>query len=317
MNYLIWKLHRNQVRVAIAALLILAVVLITSGIHMSRVYRAALVACAGNGACSDLQNTLFQGDGLILDLVLATLVIPFLLGMFWGAPLLSRDLEEGTHNLVWTQSITRKHWFSVNVIWALFAASVYGAAISALVTWWRALFDTFFWRGRMSPLIFDLQGVVPIAYSIFAVSLGVASGAWFRRVVPAMATTLGLLVAIRVVILLYVRPHYLAPLHASLSLTLGKHSAGSANGWELSRNIADASGHLLGNDLMSVPSACHESLFDGSVMNCLAQHGYQRLVTYQPESRFWTCQGIESGLFGCLAALALGVAYWRITRRDA
>jgi F0F1-type ATP synthase membrane subunit c/vacuolar-type H+-ATPase subunit K len=84
MNYLIWKLHRNQVRVAIAALLILAVVLITSGIHMSRVYRAALVACAGNGACSDLQNTLFQGDGLILDLVLATLVIPFLLGMFWG-----------------------------------------------------------------------------------------------------------------------------------------------------------------------------------------------------------------------------------------
>jgi ABC-type transport system involved in multi-copper enzyme maturation permease subunit len=315
MNFLIWKLHRNQVLVAVIAFAALATVLVTSGIHMRSIYRAALRTCSASGTCGDLQNRVFQGYGLVLDIVLATLIVPFLLGMFWGAPLLSKDFENGTHNLVWTQSISRRRWFGVNVAWALLSATLYGAALSALVTWWRTPVNSLF--GRMSPLLFDLQGIAPLAYCVFAVSLGIMFGAWFRRVIPAMSTTLGFLVAIRVVILLYVRPHFSTPSRVNLSLTTDVQTVGHANAWELSRTIVDNSGHVIDNGFASIPPLCHESLFKGSVLNCLAKQGYRRLVTYQPDSRFWTFQGIEAGLFICLAAFCLAFAFRLVTHRDA
>jgi hypothetical protein len=48
-----------------------------------------------------------------------------------------------------------------------------------------------------------------------------------------------------------------------------------------------------------------------------AAHGYQGYVTYQPASRFWTFQGIETGIFVVLAAALLGVTFWVLNRRDA
>jgi len=36
--------------------------------------------------------------------------VPGLIGIFWGAPLVARELETGTYRLAWTQSVTRKRW---------------------------------------------------------------------------------------------------------------------------------------------------------------------------------------------------------------
>jgi hypothetical protein len=41
----------------------------------------------------------WAGPGLMFGL-------PALIGLFWGAPLVARELEAGTHRLVWTQSVT-------------------------------------------------------------------------------------------------------------------------------------------------------------------------------------------------------------------
>jgi len=35
------------------------------------------------------------------------LAVPLLIGMFWGAPLISREFEAGTFRLAWTQGVTR------------------------------------------------------------------------------------------------------------------------------------------------------------------------------------------------------------------
>ena len=43
------------------------------------------------------------------------LVLPALIGLFWGAPLIARELEAGTHRLVWNQSITRTRWLAVKL----------------------------------------------------------------------------------------------------------------------------------------------------------------------------------------------------------
>jgi len=120
MNYLTWRLHRNQVIFAATALVALAVLLLVTGTQMAHDYSSALSTCATSRSCSDLSDELFQGDGLVLDFVTAVSIGgPLLLGMFWGAPLIAKEIDEGTHRLVWAQSITRRRWMATKVGWVL------------------------------------------------------------------------------------------------------------------------------------------------------------------------------------------------------
>ena len=119
MNALIWRLHRNQAYVAGAALAALTCLLLLTGIAMAHDYHAFLASCATTRSCGDAAQLLFRGDGAITTLVDATMAVPLLLGLFWGAPLLAREFETGTHNLAWTQGVTRRGWLSRNVLWAL------------------------------------------------------------------------------------------------------------------------------------------------------------------------------------------------------
>ena len=43
------------------------------------------------------------------------LAVPGLIGIFWGAPLVTRELEERTDRLVWNQSVTRTRWLAVKL----------------------------------------------------------------------------------------------------------------------------------------------------------------------------------------------------------
>jgi hypothetical protein len=103
--------------------------------HGARLSRLSRPLRGGHG-CDDASQ-LFSHDSVIIGLVYATMAIPLLFGLFWGAPLLAREFEDGTHNLAWTQGVTRRRWLSGNAAWALLAAPVWVAAMAALVSWWR------------------------------------------------------------------------------------------------------------------------------------------------------------------------------------
>lgn len=313
MTFVFWKLYRNRLIVAAITFAVYLAVLIPSGLHFARAYRLALANCPATNSCDNLGSTLFQGSGLILDLVVATVGIPALIGMFWGAPLIAKEFEEGTHQFAWTQSVTRKKWALSLTGWSVFGAIAFTSLMTALVTWWRGPENSLF--GRFSPPMFDLQGIVPIAYVFFAVALGIALSVLFRRVLPAMATTLGVFVAVRVLVYLYIRPHFLSPLHRILPLGTPTHW--KPDDWGLAKDILDPSGHVSFNGFASIPAACHNALFDNSVSKCLADHGYKVLFTYQPANRFWTFQWMETGLFVVLAIACLSFAFLRITHRDA
>ena len=64
-----------------------------------------------------------------------------------------------------------------------------------------------------------------------------------------------------------------------------------------------------------LPAACAGP--NANPVSCLAAHGYRGYLTYQPASRFWTFQCIETGIFVVLAAALLGVTFWVLKRRDA
>ena len=53
------------------------------------------------------------------------------------------------------------------------------------------------------------------------------------------------------------------------------------------------------------------------VLSCMSAHGYRAYLTYQPASRFWAFQGIETGIYVVLGAVLIGIAFWVLSRRDA
>ena len=315
MNLLVWRLHRNQLYFAVAALAVLAVVLLVTGTVMGDDYRSALASCGATQSCGDLGSQLFRGDGAIVDLVDLTLVVPLLFGLFWGAPLLSKEFEDGTHNLAWTQGVSRRHWLRVNIGWSLVAAALWGAALAALVSYWR--FPENALNSRFQA--FDIQGIVPVAYALFAVALGIAIGSVLRRVLPSLAATLAVFVALRAVIGVYLRPHLIAPI-TRLFPPVGPAST-PPGAWILSTSFVNGRGQDLGSGfpINEIPADCRAVLLKGNGVNgrCLASNGFHQLVTYQPDSRFWAFQGMEAGIFLVLALALVGFAWWWVRSRDA
>lgn len=88
MTWLLWRQHRRQGAVMPGALAVLGILLWVTGVSMAHTYRTALSVCQANDTCSELN--LFQGDAAIIDLVNATVVIPVLIGIFWGATIVGR-----------------------------------------------------------------------------------------------------------------------------------------------------------------------------------------------------------------------------------
>ena len=61
--------------------------------------------------------------------------------MFWGAPLVARELETGTFRLAWTQSVTRTRWLAVKLALVGLASMAVAGLLSLILTWWSSPID--------------------------------------------------------------------------------------------------------------------------------------------------------------------------------
>jgi hypothetical protein len=80
--------------------------------------------------------------------------------------------------------------------------------------------------------------------------------------------------------------------------------------------IVDRLGHTISDTTVFATCGIGPGAGKSNVFACLAAHGFRQIDSYQPVSRFWTFQGIESGLFLGLAAVLLGVGVFWVTRRS-
>jgi hypothetical protein len=308
-TWLLWRQHRAQLAITAVALTALSVLLITSGIHIAAVYRAALAACAPSGSCDDLGPQVFAGQGFFFDVVSLTLAVPALVGVFWGAPLVAREFDASTHLLAWTQTVSRRRWLAAKMAWAVIAAVTAGAVLAVLVTWWSGP-ENAIDRTRFYPGQFDLQGIVPVAYSLFAVALGMAAGTVLRRTVPALAVTVAGFVGVRLALTEFARQHLITAVTSALPA--GPHPALlQQNGWTLSAHTILQGGHPVSH--LTLPAACHGK----ARLACLAASGVRQVIIYQPGSRYWAFQGIESAVYLLLAAGLIALSLHLIPRRDA
>jgi hypothetical protein len=311
MAWLTWRQHRLQLYamgalVAVAGLAaLLSSIPIRSGYHQN-----ALSSClppAARTGCDLIVShfkTQFAASGAIVRYLI---VVPAFAGLFVGAPLLAREFEHGTHRLAWTQSVTRQRWLLAKTLLLSGATAVAALALGAIALWWRAPFDSL--EGRIAPARFDIEGLVVPAYAVFALALGVLAGLLLRRTIPAMSVALAAFVAIRVGIEKLVRPHYLAPLHQIA--TPGRPP--NPSDWVLQNSFIDSVGRNIATAREDV-AIVHAQRARIDPQSYLLDLGWRRVVTYQPDSRFWTFQAIEAGIFFALAALVLGASIWLVRR---
>jgi hypothetical protein len=352
MIWLTWRQFRASAAMMAAALAVLAAILALTGPGLADEYSNGIAACTSQGGgCSDFLQDFFRDHrGPFQAVTAVVLVVPALIGLFWGAPLIARELEAGTHRLVWNQSVTRTRWLAVK-LGLLGLATIAAAGLGSLaVDWWtnpldKAAADEF---ARMAPLLFGTRGIVPIAYAAFAFALGVTVGMLVRRTLAAMAITLAVFVAVQVAMPQLVRPHLMPPIRSTIEITpssLTMFSFGpdglqlsatlrGTGAWVLSSQIVDASGH----PVTRIPSSSSLSPTSGpcaaprerpasaparegpgeEIAPCLAEVkrlGYRLQVTSQPSSRFWPLQWYETGIYTALTLGLAGFCFWWLRHR--
>ena len=215
-----WRQFRSQATVGLAGLVVVAIVLAVTGPHLVNVYDTAVAACkASRGQSAACNNPVTGTYGPLQVAVTAlVLVVPALIGIFWGAPLIAHELETGTFRLAWTQSVSRLRWLFVKLGLVGLASMVAAGALSLMVTWWASPLDKVN-QNRFSPSNFALHGFVPAGYAVFAFALAATVGLLMRRTLPAMAVTLAGFIAPRLAVTDWLRPHYMSPATTSLPLT--------------------------------------------------------------------------------------------------
>ncbi|HEX6451061.1 MAG TPA: hypothetical protein VF060_16545 [Trebonia sp.] len=340
MTWLVWRQHRAQGAIAAALLAAFAALMLVTGLQIASQWHSALRTCTASHTCGGLSDTLFLGSHAVGFLVIMTLGVPAVLGMLLGAPLLASELEAGTNQFAWAQSVTRRRWFAIKVGWLLLGAVAFGGAVSALVTWWsgpnNALQANAFDPGR-----FDIMGIVPVGYAVFAMALGIAAGALLRRTLPAVGITLAVYIGVRILISSLARPHFMTAVTKYLPINNSSTPAGPY--WLLSSGYVGAGEHPInipqsnngmvigtangGIPVTSLPAQCQGLASQSgraftrtsyqAVSSCATAHHVQAFITYQPTSRYWAFQGIETGIFLALAATLIAVTFIGISRRDA
>jgi hypothetical protein len=284
MIWVTWRQHRGMLTGVTAVLAAVSVFLLVMGLKVHHDY-TALINCqpAGSTACGALQRNFNNTDWPISNTVSILIhLVPVLIGAFAGPAVLARELETGTFRYAWTQGIGRVRWTIAKLALLGAALAILAGAVSQLYAWF---FDPALHFEEMNVLaatVFDTRGTDFAAWTIFAFAIGAFLGMLIRRIIPAMAATLGAYLGLQLLAWLVLREDY----PVAINTTNGS--------------------------LFSGPSTSNSPwiLKTWTV-------GNTSWWRYIPVSRFWPMQFIESGWLLVLA-IALGAAtVWLVHRRAA
>lgn len=345
-----WLQFRNQAAVVFGGLAVVAVILAITGPHLVHLYDTTVATCAAHGNCSTATSVFLKNDHTLQILFDAlVVVVPGIIGVFWGAPLVARELESGTFRLVWTQSVTRTRWIVLKLGVVGLASIVAAGLLGLMVTWWSSPMD----RANASMYTaFDQRDLVPLGYAAFAFVLGVLCGVLIRRTLPAMGTTLVAFVATRLLVNHFVLPKLIAPTQRSFALngvtvqgfgqmnggpfTLFPANPNIPNAWFYSTQFVDRAGHPLSTQVLTsacpllesgpgpsapagggVESAVPAPGAGSALHDCIAKLAatYHEVVAFQPASRYWSFQWCELAIYLGVAVVLAGTCIWWVRHR--
>ncbi|GAA2284096.1 ABC transporter permease [Actinomadura luteofluorescens] len=338
MIWLNWRQFRLQAIAGAAGLVLIAAYLLYLGLDIREAHDAYRARCTDTAACAQAVAQ-FQGAyrNPLLFLAAGLQLIAVVIGAFWGAPLIARELELGTHRLVWSQSVTRRRWLIGRMAFVGLAAVILTGLAAVLLTWAASPYDEVA-ADRFGTIEFGARNIAPIGYALLAFALGTTVGLFVRRTLPAMAITGVVFIVVQFAVPNLVRPHLMPSEKTSLPMTAqtvnqarslgsitgapvigGLQVPGAPDAWisETSplrtRDGRTLSGSKFNACLDTPPKTGAGGTF-GDAAVCLGALDLHVDVEYQPSGRYWNFQLAETGLYLLACALLTAISLRRVRR---
>ncbi|GHO47677.1 hypothetical protein [Ktedonospora formicarum] len=241
-------------------------------------------------------------------------LLPFVVGIFLGAPLLAREYEQRTHKFVWMQSVSSSRWLSTNLMFVGGAVVLGFGALSLIATWWSFIQDA----TVSSPWsTFMIRGSVFVANALFSLMFGVMVGAAIRRVLPAMVVTLLILIPLQIA--LSMGYPYLFPPSSQLEYNF-KIVHGEVIGLldDQPQDLIVWKGQVGADGKIPIDALynpCPDDKLTGEALRRCNASSFHELVKYHRfNEHFWPLQLITTALLLALAAVCTGTTYWLLRR---
>ncbi|MCT2583371.1 ABC transporter permease [Actinophytocola gossypii] len=300
MYWMTLRQHRMQLLVTLGLLAAFGVVLLVHGIGTA----SATEGLTGHA----LEEALGSRQDVLLAVIGWFPVLPALIGVFWGAPVLSREYERGTHLLAWTQSVSRRRWVLTKLGVLALLVTLAGLALGLMVDAWIGVGGARVEQRFGDTAVFTTSGVAAAGWWLFAFMLGASAGALFRRLLPAMAVTIAVFVVALWLFMVnrgeYATPErFVSDITAPMAFPEGSVPAGGA--W------LDDRGVEVSDD--AVAGVCADEGRD-TYLPCMAEEGYRTVNYLHRADQYWRFQWTEAGLLLGAALVLGGVGYHRGTR---
>ena len=157
MIWLTWRQFRASALALLGALAAGVVVLAITGPQLADLWHEAGETFFDRLGGDRAKTTIFYAGTWVVY------AVPAVVGVFWGAPMVARELEAGTTRLVWTQSITRTRWLATKLGVAGAGAVVVGLA-GLVLTWWCAPIDDAIAHGYSDPGLLSVPRLWPALF---------------------------------------------------------------------------------------------------------------------------------------------------------
>jgi len=291
-----WRQHRTGLIVAVGVLGIYAIILLVTGLDI-HAEPARLRPQLANCLCDPGQ----PANGTLL----LPMLLPFLIGAFAGASVTGPDFEWYTTTFAWTQGVTKARWITAKLITAGLVLGLAAVGAGLVFQWWNQPYIA----ASITDPAFGLYAPVFAGWMLANFGAAALLGALSRS-----RSTAALICLICTLVTAwgnaaFWRPRYLPPATAinrpapAGSLFLDWFP-GKPDGQPLTGEAWQRAGRALARG----GGWTH-------IARALGRLHAVSVQTYQPASRLWPFQTIETA--GLLAiALALGAATVWIIRRS-
>lgn len=322
MSWLVWRRQRVALTAAIGLVALVGLTAVVGRlVLLARAGDLGVTSClreAFNGACESEVWRSYLEEVSTFDrlLTLAAIATPAVAGALAGSGLFGGELSRGTHVFALSQGVSRLGWWSRGLLVAGLPVAAAVAAVTPIIAWWPRPFGHTD-PDPLSPPVFLTSGLVPVGYTVLTFCVAAAAGLLLRSTVRALVLAIAVQVVVLMLTTIWLRPTYLPPETRQVPLDTSRDSFSM-----LHLDPADASsidyGYVdAGGDLVSF----HEVVEGISCLGlpadeCLSRSGFVAYYSrFQPASRYWPFQLIETGLLLVLATSALGAGLWGLRRR--
>jgi hypothetical protein len=320
--WLTWRQQRFEFLLACGALLGASLMLLWTGEQILMSFKLLGIAPCLRGigdatACSNAISD-FTSNVTSQQPQLSWLVyLPILIGALLAAPI-ALEMEQGTYRLAWTQSVTRSRWAIVRLGAPILVGLGIGSLVATMSSWSMEPVNRV--QGALRPGSFDVQGVVPVAYLLLTFAVTVTVAVLLRRVLPALALGVGLVVVLHLAVMTWLRPKFISPIS---SIWLNGPAPFGPRDWVIQGGTGSTSyvyvdlagDHITLAQAQALCGQVTDAASKNSWSSCLQARHLGELIQYQPADRFWAFQAIETALIAGMALAFLAISVWWLRKR--